>query len=184
LNLLYKLHGYAIASEDDFIADKNNEIPEALKFPADQEYFREELDKAQLVIMGSVAHRMFPNEAHRHRLVLTSKADGLVRDQASEGIVHKINPVKMPLLQALQNLVPEGGRIAVPGGAEVIEACWPLGFSCFHLTRVEGLKLCAGKKLFRECEAGRSADEVLCAHGLQLKKRRSLGAPLVLCSYE
>jgi dihydrofolate reductase len=177
---LFSLHGYAIASEDDFIANESGEIPEALKFSADQKYFQAELNRAQLVIIGSLAHRMFP-EDERRRLVLTSKVKGLVRNGAEN--VHFLNPQTLPLEKALQELLPEGGRIAVPGGAQVVEACWPLGFSCYQLTRVEGLKLGKGRKLFKACENGLSADEVLRSHGLTLKKRRSLGAPLVLCSY-
>ncbi len=178
--LKYELHGYAIASDDDIIADLRDEIPDALKYPADQKYFQEELNKAQLVVMGSIAHRMFPNMSSRSRLVLTSKSDGLMLEEN----VYFLNPEKLTLKEALQKILPHGGRVAVPGGAHVIEACWVLGFACFHLTRVKGLRLIEGKKLFRDCTDHRSADDILRAHGLILKEERSLGAPLTLCLYE
>ena len=74
------------------------------------------------------------------------------------------------------NLLPEGGRIAVPGGQAAFDVFLKLGFSAFHFSRAQGVILPGGRGLFSVCESGISAEAVLAAAGLKPEETQVIDA--------
>jgi hypothetical protein len=76
---MYRLHGYAIVSEDDRIADAQGRFPDALKNEADWAYFQAGLDRTVLTLLGRRSHDASPNAKGRLRLVMSGSVAGLER---------------------------------------------------------------------------------------------------------
>jgi hypothetical protein len=157
------IHGYAIVSEDDRIAGPDGLTPDALRNEADWAYFQRELDRADLVALGRLGHEANPNVRGRRRLVLSHSADGLER----RGETWWWNPARLDWPAASAALLPEGGRVAVPGGRGVFDLFLVIGYAAFHLTRAERVRLGAGRAIFAASERGRPAGQVLAEAGLR-----------------
>lgn len=159
----YELHGYAIVSSDDRIADAACVFPDALKSDDDWRYFQAELDRAALSLLGRASHDAAPNPRRRRRLVVSGSVAGLVERPDAWWL----NPSDMPLADALARLLPGGGRVAVPGGQGVFDLVRAtIGFTAFHLTRNAAVTLTGGRAVFAGCDQGRSAEEILAADGM------------------
>jgi dihydrofolate reductase len=156
------IHGYAIVSDDDGIADSTGQTPASLRNEADWAYFQRELDLADFVAIGRLGHEANPNIKGRRRLVLSSAARGL--EQRSDAWWW--NPAQASWRETAETLLPEGGRIAVPGGQAVFDLFLRQGYDGFHLSRAHGVRLPAGRRLFAACESGQSAESVLRGAGL------------------
>jgi hypothetical protein len=76
---LHALHGYAIVSDNDRIADAEGRFPDALRSDADWVYFQAGLDRAVVTLMGRQSHEANPNEKNRPRLVMSRSASALER---------------------------------------------------------------------------------------------------------
>lgn len=160
----HELHGYAIVSGDDRIADAAGNLPDSLKSDADWGYFQAELDRAALSLLGRVSHAAAPNPRRRRRLVVSTAVTGLVERPDAWWL----NPADIPLAEALRRLLPEGGRVAVPGGQGVFDLVRAtLGFTAFHLTRKDAVTLPGGRGIFAACDRGATAEAVLAEDGLQ-----------------
>jgi hypothetical protein len=159
----FELHGYAIVSADDRIADAAGIFPDALKSDADWRTFQAELDRAALSLLGRASHDAAPNPRRRRRLVVSGSVAGLVERPDAWWL----NPADVPLVEALARLLPDGGRVAVPGGQGVFDLVRAgVGFTGFHLTRNIAVTLPGGRAVFAGCEQGRSAEEILAADGM------------------
>ncbi|HVL71523.1 MAG TPA: hypothetical protein VM434_06515, partial [Beijerinckiaceae bacterium] len=106
---MIEIHGYALVSADDRIADADGRTPDSLRNEADWAYFQRELDRAALVVLGRLGHEANPNPG-RTRMVVTSRVAGLER--GPEGWLW--NPARVPWAQAAAAALPGGGRVAVP----------------------------------------------------------------------
>ena len=159
---LPEVHGYAIVSDDDRIADASGAMPAALRNDADWAYFQAELDRADLVALGRVSHEATPNAKGRRRLVISRGARGLER----RADAWWWNPDAVSWADVAAGLVPNGGRVATPGGQAAFDLFRDFGFAAFHLSRARGVRLPGGRGLFAACERGVPADEVLRAAGL------------------
>ena len=157
-----QIHGYAIVSDDDRIADSNGQTPKSLRNDADWAYFQRELDRADIVALGRLGHEANPNAKRRRRLVLSSAARGLERC----GETWWWDPAKTPWREATATLLPDGGRVAVPGGQAVFDLFLEIGYDAFHLSRAGGVLLAGGRSLFAACDHGLRADAVLKGAGL------------------
>jgi len=158
----YAFHGYAVVSDDDMIADASGATPAALRHEADWRYFQAELGRSALIVLGRLGHEGNPNPARRKRLVVSSSAQGV--EQRADALWW--NPEAAPLAEALAAAVPEGGRVAVVGGQGVFDLFLRRGYDCFHLTRVPGVRVSGGRKLFAACEApGVTAEAALAGIG-------------------
>jgi len=166
---MIEIHGYAIVGEDDRIADSSGQTPPALRNEADWATFQAELDRAQLVALGRLGHEANPNVKKRNRLVLSSSARGL---ELRPDSCWWWNPETLPWAEAARALLPEGGRVAVPGGQRVFDLFLGLGFTAFHLSRAEGVFTGPGVALFSACERGQRAETVLARAGLFPAERR------------
>jgi dihydrofolate reductase len=165
-----EIHGYAIASEDDRIADESGETPAALRNEADWAYFQAELERAALTVIGRVGHEANPNPHGRPRLILSSRSAGLER--AGDGWWW--NPVLVPWEAAAGEILTGGGRVAVAGGQRVYDLFLAIGYDAFHLSRAHGVRVPAGVALFSASYAGESAEAVLARHGLRTGEVRVL----------
>ena len=158
----YEIHGHAIVSDDDCIANADGSMPDALRNEADWRRFQGELDRAVLNVLGRYGHQRFPNVAGRRRMIVSSQADGV--EQRADGWWW--NPGMASLGEALRKAAPEGGLIAVPGGRRVNDLFLSLGFDAFHLSRKRGVKLPGGVPVFTRAWAMGSAERLLASHGL------------------
>jgi hypothetical protein len=164
---MISIHGYAIVCRRDRIADANGAFPQALMNEADWAYFQAELDRADLCVLGSASHRATPNRANRRRLVMSRSANGLEK----RADAWWWSPLDVPFDQVCAKLLPEGGRIGVPGGQVAFdyflsESPPELRFDTFHLSRANDVAIPDGRGLLRGVEAGREADALLREHGL------------------
>ena len=172
MNASVDLIGLAIVSADDCIADAQGHMPDGLRNEADWQWFQSELDRADLTMLGRVGHERHPNTKHRHRLILSSSAQGL--ELRPDGWWW--NPATLPWSDVTTRLMPRGGRVAVPGGRLVFDLALALGYREFHLSRAEHCLLPGGVKLFSAC-ATQSAEACLAQAGLQAAPARWLDEP-------
>ncbi len=164
---MISIHGYAIVCRHDRIADANGAFPPVLMNEADWAYFQAELDRADLCILGSASHRATPNRANRRRLVMSRQADGLERRDDAWWWA----PARVPFDEVCARLLPDGGRIGVPGGQVAFdyflsESPQGLRFSAFHLSRMRDAAIPDGRGLLRAVEQGGNADALLRECGL------------------
>lgn len=157
-----EVHGYAIVSDDDRIADASGRTPQSLQSDADWAYFQRELDRAAVTVLGRVGHEANPNRKQRPRMVLSSTAASLER--RADGWWW--NPAALTWDEAIREVLPAGGRVAVPGGRRVFDLFLGLGYDVFHLTRAHGVRVPGGVALFSPCDAGEPAEAVLARGGL------------------
>ena len=164
------IHGYAIISEDDRIADAAGATPDKLRNEADWSYFQAQLDKADVVVLGRLGHEANPNAKGRRRLILSSSSPGL--EQRPDGWWW--NPDLCSWDDAIATLLPSGGRVAVPGGRRVFDHFLRIGYDVFHLSRAEGVRVGPGVSLFSACDEGATACAALFERGLDAGPRRVL----------
>src|ERR687898_312775 len=74
-----EIHGYAIVSDNDCIADASGHTPEVLRNEADWAYFQAELNKSAVTVLGRLGHEANANPKGRLRLILSSSSLGLER---------------------------------------------------------------------------------------------------------
>jgi len=158
-----EIHGYAIVSDDDRIAGADGATPPSLRNDADWAYFQRALDRADLIALGRLGHEANPNIKGRRRLVLSSQASGLERRDDAWWW----NPARTPWATAAAVLLPDGGRLAIPGGQGAFDLFREIGYSAFHLSRARGVRLGGGRALFAACDRGLSAEDVLTGAGLR-----------------
>lgn len=158
----HHLHGHAIVSADDRIADAERRFPDALRCEADWVRFQAALDRTALSLIGRGSHEAAPNVKGRLRLIVSRGVRGLVR--RADGWWW--NPADLPLAEALARVLPDGGDVGVPGGQAVFDTVGAARFATFHLSRAGRVRLPGGRGLFAACEAGVPAEAVLSAGGL------------------
>ena len=160
----WAIEGHAIVSDDDRIADASGVTPAALRNDADRRRFQAALDRAAVVVLGRLGHAYNPNAARRPRLVLSSAANGGIERRA-DGIWW--NPAAAPPVDALRAAAAAGGVVAVVGGQRVFDLFLEAGYDAFHLTRVAGVVIGGGPRVFSECRPDWPAERVLGDHGLR-----------------
>ncbi|HEU6441008.1 MAG TPA: hypothetical protein VFF38_01500 [Microvirga sp.] len=158
-----EIHGYAIVSDNDRIADAAGRTPDVLRNDADWAYFQAELNRSDVTVLGRLGHETNPNPRNRMRMILSS---------SSRGIERRVdgwwwNPQMLSWEEAIRMVLPHGGRVAVPGGRRVFDLFLEIGYDAFHLTRAEGTVVPDGTPLFSACDTGRSAEAVLSGAGLR-----------------
>lgn len=159
----YRIEGHAIVSADDRIAGADGVTPAALNNAADWARFQAALDEAVLVVLGRLSHEANPNHKKRPRLVVSSSASGI--EHRTDGWWW--NPARASVDNALRIAAPKGGLVAVPGGRLVFDLFLNLGFDAFQLSRSARVRLPGGIPVFTAAAGGKTADEVLAAHGME-----------------
>jgi hypothetical protein len=165
-----EIHGYAIVSDNDCIADASGQTPAALRNDADWAYFQSELNKSAVTVLGRLGHEANPNPKGRLRMIVSSSSTGLER--RVDGWWW--NPERMPWTQAIQAVLPRGGRVAVPGGRRVFDLFLTIGYDAFHLARAEGTFVPNGVPVFSGCSSDTRAESILSECGLRPNPRQIL----------
>jgi hypothetical protein len=165
-----QIHGYAIVSDDDRIADAKGRMPDILRNDADWKYFQAELDKSAVTVLGRLGHEANPNPRGRRRMIVSSSSPGLER--RADGWWW--NPELSGWNEAVRAVLPEGGRVAVPGGRRVFDLFLDIGYDAFHLARAEGSRIPGGVALFSSCDQGKNAETALAETGLRSRTRMIL----------
>jgi len=165
-----EIHGYAIVSDDDRIADAAGRTPAVLRNDEDWAYFQAELDRSAVTVLGRLGHEANPNPRRRPRIVVSSSSAGLER--RDDGWWW--NPQALAWREAIARVLPAGGRVAVPGGRRVFDLFLEIGYDTFHLSRAEGARIPGGVALFSLCDEGLSAEGVLSRRGMTAGPRQVL----------
>ncbi len=159
----YRIHGHAIVSADDFIAGADGLTPPELRNEADWRRFQAALNEATVTVLGRLGHEANPNYARRRRLVLTRSVAALEKGYDC----WRWNPAGATLADALHEVAPGGGIVAVPGGQPVFDFFLAVGYDAFDLARAEKARLKVGITLFSGLRADRTANDVLLQAGLK-----------------
>jgi hypothetical protein len=165
-----EIHGYAIVSDNDCIADASGQTPDVLRNDSDWAYFQTELNKSAVTVLGRLGHEANPNPKGRLRMILSSSSTGLER--RADGWWW--NPERQPWTESIRTVLPDGGRVAVPGGRQVFDLFLGIGYDAFHLTRAEGTYIPHGVPVFSSCDDNTRAETILSAHGLNPDLRQVL----------
>jgi hypothetical protein len=166
----YVIHGHAIVSDDDRIADAGGSIPPGLRNAADWKRFQAALDRAAVTVLGRHGHYANPNPKRRNRMVVSSTARAVER--RVDGWWW--NPAETDFAQAVKTSAPSGGIVAVTGGRSVFDLFLGIGFDEFHLARAGGVLIPGGIALFSTVRSDRSAEAVLSDAGLVPDRRETL----------
>ncbi len=167
-----EIHGYAIVSDDDRIADADGLIPPSLRNDRDWEQYQAALARSDLVVFARVSHDNEPNTRGDPRVVVSRDAKGL----ENRADAWWWNPADMDWREVVKTILPEGGEVAAPGGQGVFDLFLTIGYDVFHLARARGVKLLGGRAVFSECKDGLSAEDVLTKYGLHHAERIELDA--------
>ena len=162
----FRINGYAIASADGMIADRTGLMPNALKLEADQRFFEEALERADMVVHGRRSHEGQAHSARRRRLTLTRRIAGLAPDPSNPN-GRLWNPAGASLEQACAEVGCDGGTIAVLGGPAVYSMFLPIGYDNFYLTRAINVRLPGGMPVFVEGRIGCTLEQLLSRFGLK-----------------
>ena len=167
-----EIHGYAIVSDDDRIADADGLIPASLRNDRDWEQYQAALARSDLVVFARVSHVNEPNTRGDPRVVVSRDAKGLER----RADAWWWNPADMDWQAVVERILPDGGEVAAPGGQGVFDLFLAIGYDVFHLARARGVRLPGGRAVFSECGDTLSAEEVLTKYGLRHAERIELDA--------
>ncbi len=160
----YEIRAYAIVSDDGMIADANGAMPDQLKNDADWAHFQAELVDAELVLIGRRSHESSPSRRTRPRLVVSGTANSLERRPNAWWW----NPLAIPLQEVLEQVLAEGGRVAVPGGQGVFDILLEQrAIDQFHLARAIGTRIPAGRPIFAGLNRGDTVEAILARGGLR-----------------
>lgn len=157
--------GHAIVSADGRIADRNRQMPAALRNDTDWTRFQAALDRAVLVVLGRLGHEAHPNPGRR-RLVVTSRVERL--DRVDE-LVTLWNPAGVDFRDVVAELGIADEVIAVTGGQQVFDL-FLRRFTQFDLVTVDGVLIPDGAP----CFSGGWPDEMLALAGLRVVERETL----------
>jgi dihydrofolate reductase len=142
----FVVEGLVIVSADGMIADANGVQPPALLIDADQRFFRERLDAADVLVHGRHSAEGGAGAAQRRRIVLTRRIANTAPDPDNPNAV-LWNPRGAPFEAAWALLRQPPGRLAVIGGMDVFGLFLRRGYDVFHLSRVD-VRLPGGRPVF------------------------------------
>lgn len=162
-----EIHGYAIVSDDDHIADASGEVPPSLRNDKEFSAYQRALTSSDLVVFARKSHENEPETHGRPRMVVSREVSGLERRAG----VWWWNPADIGWPEVVAQALPQGGQVAAPGGQGVFDLFLEIGYDVFHLARANGVRLPGGRALFSACQNGLSAEGVLTQHGLRHTER-------------
>jgi dihydrofolate reductase len=171
---VHRIEGYAIVSADGMIADSKGEMPDSLRYDADQHFLQSGLDGAAAVIHGRHSNEGGPRAAKRKRLIVTRQIAAVAPCPTHPNTL-LWNPSGATLEKALAELGAPDGPIAVIGGPEVFSMFLPL-YDAFHLSRAAHVRIPGGLPVFSEVGPNATPEDVLARHGLKPGPRRDLDA--------
>jgi dihydrofolate reductase len=165
--------GYAIVSADGMIADAAGTMPPQIINEADQRFFAQGLDEADVVVHGRNSQEPYPSAARRQRLVVTRRVPALAPHPTNPK-AQLWNPEGATLEEACQALGVSDGTVAIIGGTEVFGLFLPR-YDVFHLTRAERATIPGGRPVFPGIPP-QTPEGLLQRHGLRPSPPRILDA--------
>ncbi len=169
-----RIEGYAVISTEGMIATADGRFPDAIKIPADHEFYQGAVDRASAVVNGRHSAEGGPKEKERRRIVLTRQVDVITPDPDNANAI-LWNPATAPFDEAWARLGLDGGVLAVVGGTETFGLFLTIGYNTFYLTRTEG-SVPKGRPVFPGVGTTTTAEEVMSMAGLVHKGTRMLDA--------
>jgi dihydrofolate reductase len=169
-----RIEGYAVISREGMIATGDGHFPEAIKIPADHEFYQGSVDRASAVANGRHSAEGGPKEKDRRRIILTRRVDILAPDPKNPNAI-LWNPATAPFAEAWAKLGIDGGVLAVVGGTETFGLFLTVGYDVFYLTKTDA-SVPKGRPVFPGVGTTTTAEEVMGKHGLVLKGTRMLDA--------
>jgi dihydrofolate reductase len=169
-----RIEGYVIVSADGMLADANGVMPDVLKFPGDQRFFADALDRADLILHGRNSFEDQPNSPLRRRIVLSRSVAALSADPANADKATLWNPAGASFEQACAAAGVSSGTVAIIGGPDVFSMFMPR-YDTFWLSLAPQVRLPGGQPVFRGVPA-QSPQQVLAAAGLQPCEVQTLDA--------
>jgi dihydrofolate reductase len=172
-NVVSRIEGYAIISEDGMLANAARIMPDSLKFEADQLFFEHGLDGIDVIVHGRHSQEQQPRSRMRRRLILTRSIGAIAWHPSNERAL-LWNPEGASFEAALSALGIPDASVGVIGGAEVF-ALFLGRYDEFYLSRAPNVHLPGGRPIFPEVPA-RTPEQVLAAHGLHPDEPEMLDA--------
>jgi dihydrofolate reductase len=170
----HSVEGYAIVSAEGMIADVAGAMPDSIRNDSDQRFLQSELDRAAAIVHGRHSYEGGPRAAQRKRLILTRNITSLSPDPAHPNSL-LWNPAGATLSEALSELGPAKGTIAILGGTNVFDLFLPL-YDAFHLTRAAQARIPDGRPVFSQVGPHKTPEAVLAGFGLKPGPQRDLDA--------
>jgi hypothetical protein len=172
---MFRIEGFVIASADGMLADAGGVMPPELRNEADQQFFEQGLDRADVVVHGRHSHEKQANSPRRRRLVLTRKVATIAADPEHPKAL-MWNPAGIGFAETCRALGLDGGVAAIIGGTDVFTLFLDVGYDAFHLSRASRARLPGGRPVFAQVRYGRLPEDVLTQHGLVPGPMRVLDA--------
>lgn len=166
-----RVEGYVIVSADGMLADATGEMPQSLKFPADQKFFESALDVAALIVHGRNSFEDQPRSAQRTRIILTRKVAALAADPENPKAT-LWNPLGASFEDACRRAGVTSGVAAIIGGPNVF-GMFLDRYDAFWLSQAHGLKIPGGQGGFPGVPQ-KTPQVILFAHGLTASEVRKL----------
>jgi dihydrofolate reductase len=166
-----RFEGCAIVSADGMLARTSGSHPPELTVEADQRFFAQKLDAADLIVHGRNSHEGQRNSPNRKRLIATRKVTNVEADSTN---AHAMlwNPARASIEDAAARFGVRDGLVAVIGGTEIFDLFLDR-YDAFWLTVAPRVRFGSGVPVFSGVPQT-SAEDVLRAHGLEPAERRVL----------
>lgn len=165
--------GLAIVSADGMLARASGRHPPELTIEADQRFFEQRLDAADLIVHGRNSHEGQRNSPNRKRAIATRKVASLAADPTDARAV-LWNPAGASIEDAAARLGVRSGLVAIIGGTEIFDLFLDR-YGVFWLTVAPQVTFGAGVPVFSGVPQT-SAEDVLRRHGLAPGETRVLEA--------
>lgn len=155
------------------LARTSGSHPLELTVEADQRFFEQKLDAADLIVHGRNSHEGQRNSPNRKRLIATRKVTSVEADPTNANAM-LWNPAGASIEVAAARLGVREGLVAIIGGTEIFDLFLDR-YDAFWLTVAPRVRFGDGVPVFSGVSRT-SAEDVLRAHGLEPKERRVLDA--------
>lgn len=168
----FSFEGYVIVSEDGMIAAADGAMPPSLIVPADQTFFEQGLDRADIVVHGRHSQESHARSGQRRRAIVTHRVPALAPGPTSLSVLW--NPQGATFEDAAAALGVNAGLAGIIGGTAVFGLFLPR-YTAFHLSRAAHVRLPGGRPVFPGVP-GRAPEDILRSHGLVPGPARVLDA--------
>lgn len=167
----FHFEGCAIVSADWMLARVSGSHPPELTVDADQHFFAERLDAADVIVHGRNSQEQQRNSPRRKRIIATRKIASIESDPTNANAV-LWNPAGAAIEDAAARLGVGSGTIAVIGGTGIFDLFLDR-YDTFWLTLARRVRLPGGVPVFRGVPQT-SVDDILRRHGLDAAESRTL----------
>jgi dihydrofolate reductase len=163
----------AIVSADGMLADSTHVMPASLKFDADQRFFNDTLERADLIVHGRNSYEDQPNSPRRRRIILTRRIATLAVDPDNPKAT-LWNPAGASFADACAHAGLNRGRVAIIGGTDVF-GMFLDNYDTFFLSEAPNVRLPGGVPVFPGVSQDAPQD-ILARHGLKPDTPQTLDA--------